>query len=538
MPERKQGMSTQVQHRRGTAAQHESFTGAMSEFTHDTTKNSIRVHDGITEGGHATIMEKEKGVAGGVAPLNEDTLIPEEFLLNAPVGDGSVTDPKLPDYDPGTSPSAAKIRFMASTSSGAIAGAVSRPLDAKLSENLHAADFGVKADGVTNDTTAMVNALEAAKILGRGLTLPRGVIMCDPDVLSIGPMQNNVRILGAGNSAYMPEDATLIRATQAGAILFDLPGFSEGHDLSGFVLDCAGLVETACRIVTVNNFKMSRFAALNFTGYGMAFRNNSHAPDLVSWSSNFTIEDFFIASQSVKDYGAGLYMSGTIDEASPPGPADPHLFTFRQGRVEINKGTAAPTFGGDFGFVDSGQFIEVDFVGKGGGALFHPRRLSTHNNSGEPFPVNLTFQSCSMQGGTTLSDDLHGKIFDLHYVTGDGEVIPEGLSKVFGITDTGYMYGDWSIEKLVKQMRFIGAASADRTLVFSTSDFIHQARIVHNSSLGLELEVWNGGAWVLMFRATPDGFVGINLPGVGFKNIVPGAPDSSAPGYRTLMVAN
>lgn len=64
-------MSTQVQHRRGTAAQHENFTGAMSEITHDTTKNNIRIHDGETAGGHATLMESQVGVPSGVAPLDQ-----------------------------------------------------------------------------------------------------------------------------------------------------------------------------------------------------------------------------------------------------------------------------------------------------------------------------------------------------------------------------------------------------------------------------------------------------------------------------------
>lgn len=76
-------MSTQVQHRRGTSAQHSSFTGAMSEFTHNTSNNRIHVHDGLTEGGHATLMEDEKGVAGGVATLDETGNVPEEQLLNA-----------------------------------------------------------------------------------------------------------------------------------------------------------------------------------------------------------------------------------------------------------------------------------------------------------------------------------------------------------------------------------------------------------------------------------------------------------------------
>ncbi|NNU62420.1 hypothetical protein [Ochrobactrum soli] len=76
-------MSTQVQHRRGTAVQHESFTGAMSEITHDTTGNNLRVHDGQKPGGYRTLMEQELGKPSGVATLDETGNVPEEQLLNA-----------------------------------------------------------------------------------------------------------------------------------------------------------------------------------------------------------------------------------------------------------------------------------------------------------------------------------------------------------------------------------------------------------------------------------------------------------------------
>lgn len=48
-------MSTQVQFRRGTAAENNAFTGALAEVTVNTTDNTLRVHDGVTPGG-ATIV--------------------------------------------------------------------------------------------------------------------------------------------------------------------------------------------------------------------------------------------------------------------------------------------------------------------------------------------------------------------------------------------------------------------------------------------------------------------------------------------------
>lgn len=45
-------VATQVKRRRGTTAQNDAFTGAEGEITVDTEKHELRVHDGVTQGGH------------------------------------------------------------------------------------------------------------------------------------------------------------------------------------------------------------------------------------------------------------------------------------------------------------------------------------------------------------------------------------------------------------------------------------------------------------------------------------------------------
>lgn len=44
--------ATQVKRRRGTTAENDAFTGAEGEITVDTEKHELRVHDGMTQGGH------------------------------------------------------------------------------------------------------------------------------------------------------------------------------------------------------------------------------------------------------------------------------------------------------------------------------------------------------------------------------------------------------------------------------------------------------------------------------------------------------
>ena len=58
-------MSTRIQRRGGTAAEHEAFTGAPREITVDTTNNTLRLHDGATAGGHPVLMKRDAGEPGG-----------------------------------------------------------------------------------------------------------------------------------------------------------------------------------------------------------------------------------------------------------------------------------------------------------------------------------------------------------------------------------------------------------------------------------------------------------------------------------------
>ena len=60
-------MPTQVQIRRGTTAQNNSFTGATGELSYDTQVKTVRVHDGTTAGG--ITLAKVSDVTTAVANL-------------------------------------------------------------------------------------------------------------------------------------------------------------------------------------------------------------------------------------------------------------------------------------------------------------------------------------------------------------------------------------------------------------------------------------------------------------------------------------
>lgn len=94
-------MSTQVQRRKGTTAQHASFTGASAELTVDTTKNTVVVHDGATAGGiplaketgstiSATSLSLPNSTSNGVAYVNGSKVVVAGSVLTFNGSDLSV----------------------------------------------------------------------------------------------------------------------------------------------------------------------------------------------------------------------------------------------------------------------------------------------------------------------------------------------------------------------------------------------------------------------------------------------------------------
>lgn len=72
-PQEFYNMSRQIQIRRGTAAKHETFTGAIGEITMDTTNKTLRVHDGTTPGG--VKLARAEDVRGTGVPETADYVI-------------------------------------------------------------------------------------------------------------------------------------------------------------------------------------------------------------------------------------------------------------------------------------------------------------------------------------------------------------------------------------------------------------------------------------------------------------------------------
>jgi len=111
----------QVQLRRGTTAQHGSFTGAQGELTVDTDKNALVLHDGATAGGKV---------------IGSDI-----------VATGSTT---------------------------------ARSLEDRFADVVNVMDYGAVGDGTTNDTTAITAAIAAGTVIH----FPSGTYLIDEIILT------------------------------------------------------------------------------------------------------------------------------------------------------------------------------------------------------------------------------------------------------------------------------------------------------------------------------------------------------------------
>lgn len=84
-------MATQLKLRRGTTAEHASFTGAEGEITLDTTKDTIVVHDNYTAGGRPLLREDLNNLANnsiGVGKISKGSATAGQVLRVNAAGTG------------------------------------------------------------------------------------------------------------------------------------------------------------------------------------------------------------------------------------------------------------------------------------------------------------------------------------------------------------------------------------------------------------------------------------------------------------------
>lgn len=210
-------MPTTVQHRRGTTAETTGFTGASGEITVDTTKSTAVVHDNVTPGGHPLVSEAR----------------------------------------------------LASTPFLATGGTQTRSLAARFGDAVSVLDLGAKGDGVADDTAAF----RAAVATGRPVVVPQTAAFYKlTDSVSL-PAKAVVVGLGLPLIKYWGtvNNIGAFQTAGTGVILRDLmfDGGSTKVPTTPF--------QTACVLVTHDDFTAENIWASNCRQYGISLQNVSRA---------------------------------------------------------------------------------------------------------------------------------------------------------------------------------------------------------------------------------------------------------------------
>jgi len=115
-------MTTAIKRRRGTTAQHSTFTGLEGELTVDTTKDTVVVHDGVTPGGFP--LAKESGSAISATNLAyTGTLTGGTGVIN--IGSGQLYKDASGNVGIGTSAPANKLDVIVDAGAGIRVSSVS-----------------------------------------------------------------------------------------------------------------------------------------------------------------------------------------------------------------------------------------------------------------------------------------------------------------------------------------------------------------------------------------------------------------------------
>jgi len=95
-------MATQVQLRRGTATENNSFTGAVGEVTCDTTNDTMRVHDGSTAGGFETARADINNVtASSITTKISGSTVANLTISTADINAGTIDNVTIGGSTPG-----------------------------------------------------------------------------------------------------------------------------------------------------------------------------------------------------------------------------------------------------------------------------------------------------------------------------------------------------------------------------------------------------------------------------------------------------
>lgn len=178
------------------------------------------------------------------------------------------TKPGVVLFDPSDAQTANQINFLQAGS-----GAVTRTVQAKLRDTVSVKDFGATGDGVTNDYTAVLNALTAGK--GKAVYFPAGTYLLNSSI-TMDSTFSNTDIYGDGAGTIIKTGSAATQAT------FYIRGVSN-MSIRSLKFDGNSATQSSvnARLVLVDR------DASNLSFYDVWFFNSYSDNVFLTWTSGF-----------------------------------------------------------------------------------------------------------------------------------------------------------------------------------------------------------------------------------------------------------
>ena len=322
-------MPTQVQFRRGTTAQNNSFTGAAGEISVNTSNNTIRVHDGTTAGGF------ELAKRGNVSVLTTGTSAELAAVISDETGSGALvfaTSPVLLTPNIGT-PSYAVLTNATGLPVSGITASTSSAIGVGSIELGHATDTTIArsaAGVITVEGVEVVTLSRSQTLTNKTLTSPTLTtpVLGTPSSGTLTsctglPISTGVSGLGSNQTTLLASNA------QSGVTANTYGGSSK---VPVFTVDTYGRVTSAANVNVAG--------VSTFTASGNTFTIGT--ADGGSFSASIQANSVRLGTDTTGDYVSSMTAGNGITVGTATGEGSTPVIT-NTGVLSVNGQTGAAT---------------------------------------------------------------------------------------------------------------------------------------------------------------------------------------------------